>query len=593
MWQYPVFSSRPEFEIGPPGVGSYRTLPQLRLRPDASGSEVKFGELGYAAAAVSSYGAFAALKRDGVIPSRCRFQLSVPTPLAPVSAFVAPGYQAQIEPLYEARVSEEIHAIVAAIPGDQLAIQWDTRFEFGMLEGTVPAWFDDVRAGILERLLRLSRLVPSEVELGFHFCYGDEAHGHLAEAADSRKLVEIANAIASSLDRPLNWIHMPVPSNRRDHAYFAPMAALNLRPETELHLGLLHLDEGIDGALELIETASVHVTGFGVATDCGWGRGGSERVDALFELHRSASRPLAALEGSTAELEWPASFERIPDEDWTKQPLDEAGLAYDSVEGHGWYSNLDRTVEELADYLEDGNIFIDYSGGTGILIDRLRLRIFGRRVGAVIVDASAKFLRVALEKYRDDSRVGMRLLGFIKEEKRLQSLDEVLGDGLLERGVDVIAAVNAIHLYPNFAEVAAAWERALRPGGKIFLNSGNMQNPAGGGERMDHRPDGVGDQRCRRGPRARRFALREVPRCARGLRADGGSLGVPQPRLPEASPAQLLHGRADRGGTRRRVRRPGDDRGERPGVVRVSHRLSRRGARLGGRHEADRGRGGL
>ncbi|MDQ1605574.1 MAG: hypothetical protein QOE01_3422, partial [Actinomycetota bacterium] len=151
--------------------------------------------------------------------------------------------------------------------------------------------------------------------------------------------------------------------------------------------------------------------------------------------------------------------------------------AYDQVDEHGWYSNLNRSVEQLADHLGDGDILVDYSGGTGILLDRLRLRIFDRAVGTIVVDASAKFLRVAHEKYKDDPRFAARLLRFIKEEKRLQNLDEVLGPDLLERGVDAIAAVNAIHLYPDLDEVARSWVRSLKPGGRVFINSGNLRNP--------------------------------------------------------------------------------------------------------------------
>src|SRR5215813_13773262 len=32
LWQYPVFSALPQFEVGPPGPDTYRTLPKLRLR---------------------------------------------------------------------------------------------------------------------------------------------------------------------------------------------------------------------------------------------------------------------------------------------------------------------------------------------------------------------------------------------------------------------------------------------------------------------------------------------------------------------------------------------------------------------------------
>jgi hypothetical protein len=84
---------------------------------------------------------------------------------------------------------------------------------------------------------------------------------------------------------------------------------------------------------------------------------------------------------------------------------------------------------------------------------------------------------VALEKFRDDPRVGMRLLRFNREERRLQRLDEVLGPAMLARGVDAIASTNAIHLYPDLDDTVAGWVGVLRPGGHLFINSGNIRNP--------------------------------------------------------------------------------------------------------------------
>jgi SAM-dependent methyltransferase len=475
LWQYPVFSSLPQFEVGPPGADTYRTLPKLRLRVGERPQDVVLGNLGFADAALASYGVFVQLKRDGVIPPHVRFQVALPTPLAPISAFVDPEHQAQIEPLYEARLLEELTAIVDAVPHDQLAVQWDARLEFALLEGVTPAWFEDIRSGVLERLLRISRHVPADVELGFHLCYGDDCHGHFAAPADSGKLVAVANALSASLYRPLNWIHVPVPP-QADNEYFAPLAELRLHQETELYLGVLHLHDGVVGARWRIACAREYIEHFGVATDCGWGRGGSAAVDQLLKLHHATCDPLG-LPAARASFHWPEGFGRIPDDEWTRAPLSAAGLAYDQVDEHGWYSNLDRSVEQLADHLGDGDILVDYSGGTGILLDRLRLRIFDRMVGTVVVDASAKFLRVAQQKYNDDPRFAARLLRFIKDERRLQTLDEVLGPELMQRGVDAIAAVNAIHLYPDLDEVAAAWVRALKPGGRVFINSGNLRNP--------------------------------------------------------------------------------------------------------------------
>jgi len=481
VWQYPVFSSLPQFEVGPPGPASFRSLPQLRLRAGLHGAEPSFDDLGYAQAAIASYRLFARLKRDGAIPPGVRFQLTLPTPLAPVSAFVALDDQAALEPLYERQMLAEVDRVLAVVPHDQLAIQWDARYEFAMLEGAIHVWFADVRAGILERLLRLSRHVPPEVELGFHLCYGDDEHGRFVEPADTRRMVEVANGLAATVGRPLNWIHLPVPEDRFDDAYFAPLAELRLPVETELYLGLVHAHDGVAGARERIATAARHVRmPFGAATECGWGRGGAAAVRGLLELHREVCAPLPDEMRPSAGFAWPAGFVPIPDEPWVGADVDEAGLAYDHVERHGWYDNLDRTVDELARALRDGDVLLDYSGGTGILLDRLRLRIFDRRIGTLIVDASGKFLRVALEKYRDDPLVALRLLRFIKAERRLETLDEVIGPELLERGVDAIACTNAVHLYPELDETLAAWKRALRPGGRVFINSGNLRNPRAG-----------------------------------------------------------------------------------------------------------------
>jgi SAM-dependent methyltransferase len=103
--------------------------------------------------------------------------------------------------------------------------------------------------------------------------------------------------------------------------------------------------------------------------------------------------------------------------------------------------------------------------------------MFDTRAGAVIVDSSPKFLRVAMEKFRDDPDVGLRVLRFLKPERRLERLHEVLGPELVERGVDAIVSTNAIHLYPDLADTAAAWLRSLRPGGYVLINSGNIRNP--------------------------------------------------------------------------------------------------------------------
>jgi SAM-dependent methyltransferase len=181
---------------------------------------------------------------------------------------------------------------------------------------------------------------------------------------------------------------------------------------------------------------------------------------------------------SSDEFTWPGDFARIPDEKWTRLPVDEFGLNYDDVGNHGWYKNLEPTIAQVLAALAPGDLLVDYSSGTGILTRRLFERI-AYQVGILNVDASAKFLRVALESFGDDERVAFRLLRWLKDEKRLQTLDEVAGPATLARPADVITSTNAIHLYYNLDETLASWARVLRPGGLVFICSGNMRNPNG------------------------------------------------------------------------------------------------------------------
>jgi len=480
VWQLPVFTSQPGLEVVPPGPDSWRPLPRVRVEDGTRPESVRFGPLGYAEAALASYRAFARLKRDGRVPVATRFQVCLPTPLAPISAFVVPEHQPLLEPEYEARLLDELRLVLRELPHEQLAIQWDTNFEFGMLEGVFPVWFDDVKSGILERLVRLARHVPADVELGYHFCYGDVQHRHFKEPADATKLVEIANALSGSVGRPLNWIHVPVPRDRVDEAYYAPLADLLLRPETELYLGLVHHTDGVAGTARRMQAARRFVSGFGIATECGWGRRAPATIPELLQIHHALSASVQRSGAPRPRFAWPPDFTRVPDEDWTRQPVDTFGLHYDTVENHGWYRNLDPTVEDLARRLRDGDVLVDYSGGTGILLDRLKLRIFDRQIGMLIADSSPKFLRVGLDKFGDDDLVAFCLLRWLKEDKRLELLEEVLGQALVARGVDAIASTNAIHLYLDLPGTVASWARVLRPGGHAFVQSGNIRNPRAG-----------------------------------------------------------------------------------------------------------------
>ncbi|KAE9374870.1 hypothetical protein N431DRAFT_438268 [Stipitochalara longipes BDJ] len=144
-------------------------------------------------------------------------------------------------------------------------------------------WFSPLKEGLVERILKLSDAVDDGVELGFHLCYGDAGHQHFIQPKDSAKLVEMANEISEGVKRNVNWIHMPVPKDRVDEAYYAPLKELKLRKETELYLGLVHGGD-LDGTWKRIETAARVVGAFGVATECGMGRTAKGEFDSVLEI---------------------------------------------------------------------------------------------------------------------------------------------------------------------------------------------------------------------------------------------------------------------------------------------------------------------
>lgn len=290
-WQSEVFARNPSFEMTPPDPNAYAPLPHFKLRPGISADEVVFDSLGYADAALASYAVFIHLKQTRIIPAQYLFQVSLPTPLAPITAFIEYEEGAIVQPAYERAMFAELDRIASGIPHGELAIQWDVAVEFGLLEGAAFRSYTRVKAGIIEQLVRLGNQVPVDVELGYHLCYGDAGHKHFVEPEDTSKLVEVANGISAGLQRSLNWISMPVPRNRSDDAYFAPLKNLRLHPETELYLGLVHFTDGVEGTRRRIEAAQRVIKDFGVATECGFGRRPSETIPDLLRIHSEVAVP--------------------------------------------------------------------------------------------------------------------------------------------------------------------------------------------------------------------------------------------------------------------------------------------------------------
>nr|WP_201470985.1 hypothetical protein [Microbacterium hydrocarbonoxydans] len=262
----------------------------LRIADGVDAASIRLPALGYADAAIESYAIFSRLRDEGVVPAATRFQVSLPTTVAVVSSFFFGDDRAAIDPVYTAALLREVDSILAGIPHGDLAIQWDVASEMGVIEAA-PAfgrvmdvwWEGDPFPGLVSRLASFIDAVPADVEVGVHLCYGDVAEKHFFEPTDAANLVRYANAVTAKSARDLTWLHLPVPIERDDEAYYAPLAELEY--DGELYLGLVHREDGTAGAERRIAVAQRFAPAFGVATECGIGRAPDGTTEGILRTH--------------------------------------------------------------------------------------------------------------------------------------------------------------------------------------------------------------------------------------------------------------------------------------------------------------------
>lgn len=289
-WQRQQFADQPVLEQAAAKEREYQFRPPFRVRAGHDPAQIRFGDLCYARIAIESYAKFLAARKAGSVTDQCRFLVALPTPWAPVYSSIAYESQQSVFPRYEAALLVELDRIVSSIPKRDLAVQWDVATELSWLEGVYPSPFADTWSGVVAALARLGTRVPGEVELGYHLCYGSAGNKHWKEPESSALMVRLCNALAAAVPRRIDWWHIPVPRERFDDAYFAPLRELRIAPESEFYLGLVHLD-GLAENRRRMATAMKFLPRFGVAAECGLGRYEAAEVPGLFDMLRQSAAP--------------------------------------------------------------------------------------------------------------------------------------------------------------------------------------------------------------------------------------------------------------------------------------------------------------
>ena len=293
----PLFAANPalqpsgrEFRLHPAATPRTR----YTLRPGKTVADLAFGDLGYLRHARESWAAFRALKAEGRIPAHVKLQVDLVPAHSVLWLFLEDDLHAAADPLYNAAVMAELDAIAALIPHDELAIQFDVASAvFARIQredvSNYGSTKEEMQARFSRILIDFCDRVPADVDLLLHFCYGDSNHKHVVEPTDMGDMVEFANRVTAGCARDIQMIHLPVPRDRTDDAYFAPLKDLKLRPATQICLGLVHHTDGLIGTRARLATARRHVQSFMIATECGFGRRRPETIPELLRIHAQAA----------------------------------------------------------------------------------------------------------------------------------------------------------------------------------------------------------------------------------------------------------------------------------------------------------------
>jgi hypothetical protein len=298
-WLEPVFANSPALEKSGEVFRLHATAtPRIRyrLKPGRTVADVRFDNLFYADIAGRSFDDFTRAKQEGKIPASCRFQIDLVPAHSVIWLYLQDDLHAPLDPVYNAALKREIDKIAARLPHGEIAIQFDVASAvFARLQRNDVSSYGktkaETQATFARILIDLADHVPRDIELLFHFCYGDSNHRHVVEPTDMADMVEMANVLSEGVARPIQLIHMPVPRDRSDDAYFAPLRKLHLKPHTQLCLGLVHYTDGVAGTRKRVAAAEKVVKDFSIGTECGFGRRKPETIPELLRIHAEVAAP--------------------------------------------------------------------------------------------------------------------------------------------------------------------------------------------------------------------------------------------------------------------------------------------------------------
>jgi hypothetical protein len=219
----------------------------------------------------SAYEAYRRAAAAGRIPAGLRWQFALPSPFTWLSRSVEPAEVAARLPGLQAQLVEELRRLRDAVPVGDVALQWDLAAETALWESRGR----DLTAGrklagkVLEGLVSLAADWPAQAQLGYHLCRREAGGRTAPDPLDAAQISHLAGALLASVDRNIDFLHLPAPREPASPDWFAPLGRLQAWPDTELHVGIAWGDDTPESVGVRLQAAAAALARFAPAPACG------------------------------------------------------------------------------------------------------------------------------------------------------------------------------------------------------------------------------------------------------------------------------------------------------------------------------------
>ncbi|MBB3428860.1 MULTISPECIES: hypothetical protein [Rhizobium] len=234
-----------------------------------------------------SLDALEALKEAVALPAGIRASLSILAPFK-TSRFAKP--EDRVEPdadsAYAAWLMDEVKRVVTDLPSSSTDLAVQIKLPFADLAeatqgDTADSAFADV---LLDSVTSIIEALPESIPVAVHMNCRDGA-GFKIQPNDFADMTELSNRLLERCVRRIDLLHIPVPLVVSDESFFAPLRRLALRPETRLCLGLIHLSDGVEGAMRRIALARTGFPEFALAARSGFATREPAVIADFLKLH--------------------------------------------------------------------------------------------------------------------------------------------------------------------------------------------------------------------------------------------------------------------------------------------------------------------